>query len=96
MSGGRSTLADARKVLEGGDVRFLTLDFMLPDGNGLDFLRELRATRVGADLPVLLISPLAGAAQDLEHVVGSSAQAEGAEHLVGLSAEARVLLHLRT
>jgi DNA-binding response OmpR family regulator len=38
---------------------------MLPDGNGVDFIRELRKADPTRDVPILLISPLAGSALEL-------------------------------
>ena len=46
------TLVSAREALEGKDL--LLLDVNLPDGNGLDFLRELRGA--GNRLPVILLT----------------------------------------
>jgi len=59
------TLAEARRQLQKSTVALLTLDFMLPDGNGVTFIRELRASAARRDLPVLLISPLAGSALEM-------------------------------
>lgn len=44
-------LADARDGLAG--TVLIILDLMLPDGNGLDFLREIRKT---SDLPVIVLT----------------------------------------
>ncbi|OOY06644.1 response regulator transcription factor [Thioclava sp. F28-4] len=49
-----SCLEDARAALAGAEYRALVLDLMLPDGSGLELLRELRAGRAG--LPVLLLT----------------------------------------
>jgi CheY-like chemotaxis protein len=59
------TLREARECLEAGPVDLVTLDFMLPDGNGVEFIRELRRSPARKDLPILLISPLAGSAQEI-------------------------------
>ena len=48
------SLADARTVLR--DVDVLLLDLHLPDGSGLDFLRELRRHAGTRDLPVLVLT----------------------------------------
>ena len=50
-------LAEARQALESQSPDMIVLDIMLPDGNGLDFLKELRAE--GNDIPVLLLTALA-------------------------------------
>jgi DNA-binding response OmpR family regulator len=47
-------LEDARAALAGNDYTALVLDLMLPDGSGLELLRELRSRRAG--LPVLLLT----------------------------------------
>ena len=48
------TLSAARSALEAGSFDLLILDVNLPDGNGLDFLRRLRA---GANpVPVILLT----------------------------------------
>jgi DNA-binding response OmpR family regulator len=45
------TLAEAREKLTGG-IDLILLDVMLPDGNGLDFVREIRAV-TGAPIIIL-------------------------------------------
>ena len=52
------TLAEARAALAEEDFDLLILDVNLPDGNGLDFLRQLRQTSA---VPVILLT-----ANDLE------------------------------
>lgn len=37
-----STLSEARKAYRHGAFQLLIIDINLPDGNGLDFLREVR------------------------------------------------------
>jgi DNA-binding response OmpR family regulator len=49
-------LAEARKMLSESTPDLIVLDIMLPDGNGLDFLKELR--RQHKNLPVLLLTAL--------------------------------------
>jgi DNA-binding response OmpR family regulator len=49
------TLATARKYLKKVAPDTIVLDILLPDGNGLDFLVELRATSA---IPVLLLTSL--------------------------------------
>ncbi|RFP19550.1 MULTISPECIES: response regulator [unclassified Duganella] len=51
-----STLAEARAVMAAREVGLMILDVMLPDGDGIDLLREVRATDAGATLPVLVLS----------------------------------------
>jgi two-component system NtrC family sensor kinase len=50
------TLAEARAVLSRERVALLILDVVLPDGDGLDFLHEVRAQPALASMPVLLLS----------------------------------------
>jgi len=47
------TLAAAREFLAQGITDVMVLDIGMPDGNGLDFLRELRRT---SNLPVLMLT----------------------------------------
>jgi len=47
------TLADARGILEQQATDAMILDIGMPDGNGLDFLRELRQT---SGIPVLMLT----------------------------------------
>ena len=49
-------LAEARKQINHTEPDLMVLDILLPDGNGLDFLRELR-TRLSY-IPVMLLSVL--------------------------------------
>ena len=52
-------LAQARYQLAGGRPDLVLLDMRLPDGSGLDFLRELRAGD-HADVPVLVLTAFGG------------------------------------
>ncbi len=49
-------LAEARQKLEQGVYDLAVLDIMLPDGDGLDFCRELRRDARMKRLPVLMLS----------------------------------------
>ncbi|WP_100639110.1 diguanylate cyclase [Marinobacter salexigens] len=49
------SLAEARRLLC-ADVDLILLDLYLPDGSGLDFLRELKAAETYASVPVICIS----------------------------------------
>jgi two-component system, NtrC family, sensor kinase len=51
-----ATLAEARAALAGGSIAIAILDVLLPDGDGLDLLQEIRATPATAALPVLMLS----------------------------------------
>ena len=50
------SLAEARAAVKAGAPDGMLLDLHLPDGSGLDFLRDLRATDVTARLPVLVLT----------------------------------------
>jgi DNA-binding response OmpR family regulator len=50
------TLAEARRKLAEHAYAAMTLDLMLPDGDGLEFLRELRASTEWGKLPVVVVS----------------------------------------
>ncbi len=52
------TLADARRALEGGvpPLDAMLLDLHLPDGSGLDLLRELRADPATRAFPVIVLT----------------------------------------
>lgn len=50
------TLQEARNLLESKAIDLIILDYNLPDGNGIDFLRELRKQEKFRYLPLLAIS----------------------------------------
>jgi DNA-binding response OmpR family regulator len=50
------SLAEARQVLAEGGVVAAVLDVNLPDGNGVDLLREIRASNAGDTTTVLMLS----------------------------------------
>ena len=49
-------LRSAREALAHERAALVVLDILLPDGNGLDFLQELRSSPATAQIPVLLLS----------------------------------------
>ena len=59
------TLRDARASISERRPDAIVLDIMLPDGNGLDFMRELRGGE-NAGIPVLLLTGLT-AKEDILH-----------------------------
>ena len=55
------TLAAARMELQGERIpELLLLDVMLPDGEGLDLLKEIRENDMTADLPVICLTAFGG------------------------------------
>ena len=52
-----SGISDARQLLAEGRYDLVLLDVNLPDGNGLDLLRDLRKN-LGTGVPVLVLSGL--------------------------------------
>ena len=53
---GCGTVAEARRLLIEEPIALVVLDVLLPDGDGIDLLEEIRATPKGAGLPVLMLS----------------------------------------
>jgi two-component system, NtrC family, sensor kinase len=51
-----ATAAQARLVLAGERVDLVVLDVLLPDADGVELLKEIRASPGGADIPVLMLS----------------------------------------
>ncbi|VVE38368.1 response regulator [Pandoraea terrigena] len=51
-----TTLAEARRHLAAANYDLLLLDLLLPDGRGLDFLRQLRTS--GSTVPVIILTAL--------------------------------------
>ena len=49
-----ASLTQARETLENQTPDAIVLDIMLPDGNGLDLLRELRET--GSKIPIIMLT----------------------------------------
>ena len=52
-----SAISDARKLLADGNYDMVLLDLNLPDGNGLDLLRDIRKD-LRSTVPVLVLSGL--------------------------------------
>ena len=87
-------LRSAREALGGEGTVLVVLDILLPDGDGLDFLNELRNSPATAQIPVLL---LATEAEVQSRVGGMGA---GADEYIGkpydlgqVVARARTLAH---
>lgn len=56
---------EALKVMERDKIDLILLDYMMPEMNGIDLLRLLRATQSQSDLPVIMVT----AVNDSERVV---------------------------
>lgn len=54
-------LEKAREIIEFQDIDLIVLDIMLPDGNGIDFCKEIKKTH---DIPVIFVSAL-GESEDI-------------------------------
>jgi DNA-binding response OmpR family regulator len=81
-----STLAAGRKALAEKTYDALILDLMLPDGDGLDLTRELRANPRSRHLPLLMLT---ARGEPLDRIVGLEL---GADDYLGKPFEPRELL----
>jgi len=77
-------LAEARESIKQSAPNLIVLDIMLPDGSGLDFLKELR--RVGSDVPVLLLTALSESSDEVKGI------REGGDDYVAKPYDSEVLL----
>ena len=59
-------LARARESVKRAVPSLIVLDIMLPDGNGLDFLRELR--QMDIDIPVLLLTAMSESSDEVRGI----------------------------
>jgi two-component system NtrC family sensor kinase len=50
------TAAEARQALGSGPVDVMVLDLQLPDADGVELLKEIRVSNLGAEVPVLMLS----------------------------------------
>ena len=85
-------LRDARAALAQNAFALVVLDVHLPDGDGLDFLRELRAAPRLAALPVMLLSSEAEVASRVRGMTAGADEYVGKPYDLGqLLARARTL-----
>jgi DNA-binding response OmpR family regulator len=77
-------LAEARESIKQSAPALIVLDLMLPDGSGLDFLKELR--QVGSDIPVLILTALSESGDEVKGI------REGGDDYVAKPYDSEVLL----
>ena len=80
------TLAEARAA--GGEFDLVLLDLMLPDGDGRDLARELRAS--GSEVPIIMLT---ARGTELERVVGLELGAD--DYVVKPFSGAEVIARMR-
>lgn len=54
------TIAEAQKVLQNNSIDAMTLDLILPDGDGISLVQELRKDKKYSKLPIIIISAKLG------------------------------------
>ena len=79
-------LAGARERLQRGGIDLLVLDLMLPDGDGLDYTRELRADARWRSLPLLMLT---ARGEPMDRIIGLEI---GADDYLPMPVEPRELL----
>jgi two-component system response regulator RegX3 len=82
------TLAEARASLSRGRPDLVLLDLMLPDGDGRDLARELRAS--GSEVPIIMLT---ARGTELERVVGLELGAD--DYVVKPFSGAEVIARMR-
>jgi two-component system, NtrC family, sensor kinase len=86
-------LASARQTLAGASCSLVVLDLLLPDGHGLDFLRELKESPATAGIPVMLLSSEAEVRSRVRGMTAGADEYLGKPYDVGqLVARARALV----
>lgn len=91
LIGEASTIGEARELIEGpkNEIDVILLDLSLPDGNGLELLKDLRARETA--IPVLVIS------RHEEELYGMRALQAGAQGFLGKGTDpSRILEAVRT
>jgi signal transduction histidine kinase/NO-binding membrane sensor protein with MHYT domain/DNA-binding response OmpR family regulator len=62
-----SSAAEARKLLEHQQYHALLLDLILPDQDGISFIRELRTHKNTVNLPIIVLSVIAQTGKELSN-----------------------------
>lgn len=94
---GCSSLAEARTALARADLGLVILDVVLPDGSGIDLLRELRAMPATQRIPVLILSSQAEVADRVRGFETGASEYVGKPYdLAHVVARARQLLGIPT
>jgi PAS domain S-box-containing protein len=89
-------LAGARQALLTGPLSLVVLDILLPDGNGIDLLRELKSSPATTALPVMLLSSEAEVRDRVQGIHAGADEYLGKPYDVSrLVARARVLTQVR-
>lgn len=60
-----NTVHDAKKLLNANSYQILLLDLILPDQDGISFIRELRSSEITRTLPIIVLSVIAQTGKNL-------------------------------
>jgi two-component system NtrC family sensor kinase len=92
-----STVAEARALLAQEAFDVIILDVLLPDGDGIEFLREIRADPLNASAAVLMLSSEAEVKDRIRGLRTGADDYVGKPYDIGyVVAKARDLIHSRT
>lgn len=61
------TANEARKLLANSEFHALLLDLILPDQDGVSFIRELRKNKKTKNLPIIVLSVIAETGKELSN-----------------------------
>ena len=91
-----ATVAEARAALRQTPLDVVILDVLLPDGDGVELLRELRGDAATADAPILMLSTEAEVKDRIRGLRTGADEYVGKPYDTGyVVAQARELLRLR-
>jgi DNA-binding response OmpR family regulator len=77
------SLADARRALAGGPVDVIVLDVLLPDGDGIELLQEIRSAPERSSAPVVMLSTEAEVADRIRGLTTGADEYVGKPYDVG-------------